>query len=170
MSPTLDFRDLVAYTAWQRSNWQSWFQQRSSALSVTTGANGDGRFPTVGGLIRHIFSAEVRYIERIAGSPLTDTSSVPTDDAMALFEFGIAGRARLEQLFDTMAPAQWDVPFEFPLLNSTARASPRKIILHVLTHEIRHWAQMATLLRLQSWPCDPQDLLLSPVLGDPVQL
>jgi uncharacterized damage-inducible protein DinB len=170
MSPTLDFGDLVAYTNWQRRSWQSWFKQRSSALSVTTGANGDGRFPTVGGLIRHIFSAEVRYIERIMRLPLTDTSSVPTDDADALFEFGVAGRTRLEQLMDTMAPALWDVPVEFPLLKSIARATPRKIILHVLTHEIRHWAQMATLLRLQSWPCEPQDLLLSPVLGDPIQL
>ena len=171
MSSTLDFRDLVAYTTWQRSLWRSWFQQRSPAvLSVTTGAHGDGRFPSVGGLIRHIFSAELRYLERIAGSPLTDATSVPTDDAQALFEFGGVGRARLEQLIDSMPPDLWTVPVEFPLLKSTVRSSPRKIILHVLTHEIRHWAQVATLLRLQGWACDGQDLLLSPVLGDPIQL
>lgn len=171
MSTSLDLRDLVAYTSWQRGLWQSWLEQKSpAALSVTTGVNGDGRFPTVGGLIRHIFSAELRYLERIAGLPLTDTSSVPTDDARALFEFGSAGRTRLEQLIDTMPPALWTVPVEFPLLQSTVRSTPRKVILHVLTHEIRHWAQVATLLRLQGWACDPHDLLLSPVLGDPVQL
>lgn len=170
MNPTLDFRDLVAYTTWQRSGWQSWFGQRNSALNVTRGANEGGRFPTVGTLIRHIYSAELRYVERIAGLPLSDTSSVPTDDARALFEFGNAGRVRLEQVIDTMPLAGWDVAFEFPLLNATARASPRKIILHVLTHEIRHWAQVATFLRLEGWACDPQDLLLSPVLGDPIQL
>ena len=171
MSPAFDLRDLVAYTTWQRSLWQAYFEQRGpAALGVTTGPNGDGRFPTIGSLIRHIFSAELRYLERIAGLPLTDTARVPTDDAPALFEFGHMGRVRFVHLIDTLPPALWTVPIEFPLQNSMARSSPRKIVLHVLTHELRHWAQIATLLRLHGWVADRQDLLLSPVLGDPIHL
>jgi uncharacterized damage-inducible protein DinB len=162
----IDVRDLVAYTGWQRGVWQQWFAHNGAdALGVTTGSNGDGRFPTVGSVIRHIFSAELRYLQRIAGLPLTDASSVPTDDPVALFDFGSLGRARFVVLLETLPPASWDTPLEFPLLNGTARANPRKIILHVLIHEIRHWAQVATLLRLQGWVPERLDLLLSPVLG-----
>ncbi len=81
MSPTLDLHDLLAYTTWQRERWQAWFEKQGpAALAVTTGPHGDRRFPTTGGLIRHIFSAELRYLERIAGRPLTDTASIATDD------------------------------------------------------------------------------------------
>ena len=171
MNPALDLDDLVAYTKWQRALWQAWFEQKGpAALAVTTGAHGDGRFPTIGGLIRHIFLAELRYVERIAGLPLTDTTSVTTDDPAALFEFGAMSRARFVHFIDTFPAAQWAVPVDVPLLGSTVRASPRKVVLHVLTHEIRHWAQVATLLRLEGWIGDRQDLLFSPVLGDPIRL
>ena len=69
-----------------------------------------------------------------------------------------------------MTDAEWAQSFEFSLLNSTVRSTPRKVVLHVLTHEIRHWAQVATLLRLQGWVGERQDLLFSPVFGEPVQL
>lgn len=171
MSPALDVRELVAYTTWLRARWQSWFEKQGpGALGVTTGPHGDGRFPTVGSLIRHIFSAELRYLERIAGLPLTDASSVPLDDPVALFDFGSSGRDRFVNLLETLSPVLWTVPVEFPLLDATARASPRKIVLHVLTHEIRHWAQVATFLRLHGWAVERQDLILSPVLGDPIHL
>jgi uncharacterized damage-inducible protein DinB len=164
-------RELVEYTTWQRTLWQSWFERHGrDALGVTTGPNADGRFPTVGSLIRHIFSAELRYLERIAGLPLTDASAISSDEPAALFEFGNRGRARFVLLLETLPPALWTTRLEFPLLNRTASASPCKIVLHVLTHEIRHWAQVATLLRLQGWSTERHDLLLSPVLGEPVQL
>jgi len=171
MSPTLDWRDLMGYTAWQRAVWQAWFAQKGPApLAVTTGDHGDGRFPNIGSLIRHIFSSELRYAERIARLPLTDTTAVATDDASALFLLGAAGRAGFSRVIETLPESDWTVPFEFPLLNSTVRSTPRKVVLHVLTHEIRHWAQVATLLRLQGWVGDRQDVLFSPVLGDAVQL
>lgn len=43
--------------------------------------------------------------------------------------------------------------------------TPRKILLHVLVHERKHWAQVATLLRLQGLTGEFRDLLFSPVLG-----
>jgi len=33
-------------------------------------------------------------------------------------------------------------------MNSTIRVTPRKIVVHVLMDEIRHWPQVAALLRL----------------------
>jgi uncharacterized damage-inducible protein DinB len=171
MTAHLDVQDLVGYTNWQRAVWQAWFAQKGPApLGVTTGGHGDGRFPTVGGMIRHIFSSELRYAERIAGIPLTDTTVVAVDDPGALFLLGAVGRASFRGVMETLPVAQWSMPLEFSLFNTIVRATPRKIVMHVLTHEIRHWAQVATLLRLEGWTTDRQDLLFSPVLGDPIEL
>jgi len=171
MSLTLDVRDLVGYTTWQRAVWRTWFDHKGPApLAVTTGEHGDGRFSTIGGLIRHIFSSELRYAERIAGVPLTDTTAVAIDDPTALFLLAAVARASFLGVIEALPTAQWIEPFEFPLLNSNVRSTPRKVVVHVLTHEIRHWAQVATLLRLQGWMGEPQDLLFSPVLGDPIQM
>lgn len=171
MNLSLDVRDLVGYTTWQRAFWRTWFAQTGPApLGVTTGDHGDGRFTSVGALIRHIFSSELRYAQRIAGVPLTDTTVVAIDDPNALFLLGAVARASFLGIIEHLPAAQWIEPFEFSLFDSTVRATPRKVVLHVLTHEIRHWAQVATLLRLQGWIAERQDLLFSPVLGDPIQL
>jgi uncharacterized damage-inducible protein DinB len=51
------------------------------------------------------------------------------------------------------------------MLGSSLTATPRKIITHVVVHEIRDWAQIATLLRLNGLSGDFHDFLFSPVLG-----
>lgn len=165
------FQDLLAYTTWQRHEWHAWFtRQGATALECATGPHGDGRMPTVGALIRHIFSAELRYAERIEGRPLSDTASIPSTDVEALFELGGKSRGHLVALIDRLPATAWEAPFEFQVVGTLIQATPHKIVLHVLTHEIRHWAQVATLLRLQGMKGSLQDLLLSPVLGDSISL
>ena len=60
------------------------------------------------------------------------------------------------------ADAQLDVPRDFTILNRPLRVTPRKIVIHILMHEIRHWAQIATLLRLHGLNVEPHDFLISP--------
>jgi len=166
MSLHVTVSELMEYTAWEREKWQAMFRQRGNdGLQVSTGAHGDGRFKTIGELIRHIFSAEKRYVERLTGRPLSDTASVPADQADRLFDLGRESRAELQQLVDSFPESQWESPVEFPLMSSIVRATPRKVVIHVLTHEMRHWGQVATLLRLQGITDGFRDFLLSPVLG-----
>ena len=162
----VSLNDLLDYTEWERAKWHVVLQQQGpDVLKVTAGPHGDGRFKAVGDVIRHIFSAEKRYVERLAGRPLTDTSTLATDDLDALFAFGKGSRHELRRLIDTFASEQWDVSQDFTLMNSFLRATPRKIVIHVVMHEIRHWAQIATLLRLQGVIAEFHDFLFSPVLG-----
>jgi uncharacterized damage-inducible protein DinB len=158
--------DLMAYTEWERDQWHGWFQQnRAHALMIDVGPHGDGRFDTVGDLVRHIFSAETRYIDRLSGRPLTDPASIPTDNVEALFNFGRQSRQRLRS-FHAAFPAQsWDTPQELALGKHVLTATPRKIVLHILLHEAKHWAQVATLLRLHGLTGDFHDVLFSPILS-----
>ena len=158
--------DLIDYTDWERGKFHELFRrERDRALKVSLGPNGDGRFQDIGDWVRHIFSAEKRYVDRLAERPLTDTASIPTDNVEALFEFAQQGRKELKQLLRTFSEATWNAPLQFKLMNSVVTASPKKIVTHILVHEIRHWAQIATLLRLQGVRDDFHDLLMSPVMG-----
>jgi len=162
----LSLNDLLDYTDWERQKWHAWFGQHgASPLKISAGPHGDGRFTAVGELVRHIFSAEKRYVERLSGRSLTDPASIPADNVDALFQFGQQSRTGLREFIATFPVRDWDVPQDFTILNNFLRATPRKIVIHILMHEIRHWAQIATLLRLQGLTDEFHDFLFSPVLG-----
>lgn len=163
--PGLSFDDLVEYTEWQRGQWREWFRDRPEALALSTGDHGDGRFATVGEVVRHIFGAELRYVQRLEGEPLSDLATVPTDQVDTLFSTGDETRQRLKRLLATMSGDQWDIPRQFTILSYQVTATPKKIIAHTLMHEIRHWAQLATVCRMGGYAAEAQDLLASPLWG-----
>ena len=166
----LSFDHLVQYTDWERQKWRDWLRKHGDdVLKISAGPNGDGRFQTIGDLVRHIFSAEKRYVERIHGLPLSDTGSVPTDNIEALFQFGERSRNRLKAVLQSLPAEQWDIASEHKILDLLVIATPRKLITHTLLHEIRHWAQLATLLRLNGLTMDFQDFLASPVMGGEIK-
>ena len=166
MSVNVGLSDLIDYTDWERQKWHDRLrQQGNEILKISAGPHGDGRFGSVGELIRHIFSAETRYVDRLSGRPITDTGSLPADSLDALFQLGQQSRKSLKNFIETFPVQEWDVPQEFRLMNSSLKATPRKIVVHVLLHEIRHWAQIATLLRLTGVTDDFHDFLFSPAMG-----
>ena len=168
-SPSIALTDLVTYTDWERGQWLVWLrQQKDLALQTSLGPHAAVRFTDVGDIIRHIFSAEKRYIERLTGRPITDTSSIPKQNLEALFAFGSESRADLKKFIENLPEAEWDTPIGMKIINWSISASPRKIVTHVLIHEMRHWAQIATTLRLNGLKPDLHDFLFSPALGGEV--
>jgi hypothetical protein len=98
MAFVFGMEDLLAYLDRDRSQWHAWFRQQGPAtLAVDLGADNTGRIRTVGELVRHIFSAEQRYVQRSLQVPLLDTSAIPADDVEALFAFGLASRRALQR-------------------------------------------------------------------------
>ena len=116
------------------------------------GPHGDNQ--TFGDVVKHIFSAEKRYIERLSDEPLTDTASIPNDNLEALFELGQQSRQGLKDFIESFPGPSWDILRDFEFVGWPLKATPKKIIMHVLTHEIRHWAQIATLFRLNGFKGD----------------
>lgn len=165
--PNITFTELIEYTNWERQKWYAWLREHGDeVLKISAGPHGDGRLNTIGDIVRHIFSAEKRYIDRFSDREITDTSAVPSDNTVALFALGDESRRSLMQFINTFPAAEWDVAREFPLMNKTLRATSRKIMAHVLMHEIRHWAQVATMLRQNGYKFDFHDFLFSPAMGD----
>src|SRR5690242_7756810 len=128
---------LLDYTEWQRAYWSTWLCEHDAAvLDTNAGPGGDGRFETIRDLIRHIFWAERRYMERLAGLPLSEPSSVPAATAEQLFEFGRKTRAEFRRFLAEFPESDADTGREMTILTHAVIASPRKIVTHVVLHEI----------------------------------
>src|SRR5262249_58021923 len=94
----IDGNVLIGYTDWERQKWHDWLEHHSEALKTSMGPHGDNQ--SVGDVVKHIFSAEKRYIERLSDEPLTDTASIPNDDLEALFELGQQSRQGLKDFIE----------------------------------------------------------------------
>jgi uncharacterized damage-inducible protein DinB len=136
--------ELMEYTKGEREWWKEWFESAGdNALQVSTGGE---RHRTVADLIQHIFGTEKRYIQRMTGQPITPINQIPKDTAEELFDFGVESRMAMRDYVQDVK--DWSRMFEFQVLDIHVKASVRKFILHMLIHEIRHWAQLAVYLRL----------------------
>jgi len=160
-----ELEPFLRYTEWEREKWHALFTRDRSAFLIKTGPHGDGRLNTVGEIVRHIFSAELRYPQRLRGELMTETGNVPADDVEAVFALGRQSRAAFRAYLAALPAGKWDTPQEMPLFKSTLMITPRKVVTHTVLHEIRHWAQIATMLRFEGVTDGFHDFLFSPVMG-----
>jgi len=152
--------DLLEYTDRDRAQWHAWFREQGPrALAVDLGAHNTGRIRNVGELVRHIFSAEQRYVQRCLQVPLMDTSVIPADDVEALFQFGAHSRRALRDLLASFPDAEWDAPRVMSWDDQTWQVTAREMIVQAITHELRHWAQVATFLRQAGYQPGSHDFI-----------
>ncbi len=155
--------DLLAYTEWDREQWHAWFTGQPDALALGLGSNSDGRLKDIGELVRHIFAAEQRYVDRIRGAALFDAAGIPTNDVDALFAFGSRTRAAMRALLAELPQERWDAAQEIQLGPNKMAVTPKTMAVQAVTHEIRHWSQLAMLLRIEGRKTGAHDFLVSGV-------
>jgi uncharacterized damage-inducible protein DinB len=155
MDPALKLSELLAYAENESHRWQKWFQENPSALDVPLDiAQGkDAR-----NLVLHIVAVDLRYAERLLGEEVTPYENFPSDVAI-LFETGDRAFQKLRGFLDSATEDEWKKVIEFPTRSmGTLTSSKRKIFVHTLLHSTRHWAQLATALRVagykQNWHHD----------------
>ena len=161
----LSFRELLDYTHVETEQWHRWLAaQPSEVLNLPVGT---GRTATVRGLMHHIIVVERRYTDRLRGEPITRYEDIPSDSLDVLFAAFADTRARLEAWLDTASDADLSRRMEFQTLSAGIQsASARKVVVHLLLHGIRHWAQLATALRQQGYATDwMHDILMSDALA-----
>ena len=163
MSLTISYDELLRYTGAEREKWRSWFLSHPAAMDAPVQPG--GRLPTVGKLIDHIFLVERRHLQRLTEAPLAQSTGLTGNNAPPLFDYGSSVRRELEQFVADLDP---DVADEVRSLNVRDRQWPvtwRKLLFHILLHEIRHWAQVALAVRLAGYePPGDHDLFFSAAL------
>ena len=162
MSLAMDIDELLGYTNGERAKWEKWFAAQPPA-AFEAPVQRDGRFPTVWRLMDHIFLVEKRHTQRLKReSPIAQQSGVADADVPALFAFGRAAREELAQFIHATPDAEMIRQREFQFRDSSGVLTPRKLAFHILFHETRHWAQIATALRNAGFvPPGDHDLIFS---------
>ena len=119
-----------------------------------------GRATSVAQLFQHIVAVELRYAQRLAALPESDYADVLYDSPGTIF-------ATHNRALDTVRTLladptyDWSREVEFQTISAgRLRASRRAILIHMLMHSIRHYAQLATLTRIHGFkPAFPGDYL-----------
>ncbi|MGA2753038.1 MAG: DinB family protein [Terracidiphilus sp.] len=164
MSAGITLEEMLAWNDQASAYWKAHFDANPNLLDLPCGIGGAAH---VQEFVRHIWGAELRWAQRLAGVEETAREKIPVGPLDALFDLHTQAIAIYRGLL--AAPEQtWSEPYvlKFDWVPPEQRTvSRRKIAAHAFFHSQRHWAQLATLVRNAGFPSDFRgDLLFSPAL------
>ena len=156
----LRYETLLELTSTEQHRWHDWFVERPQAWAVPFAT---GRMATIGGVVTHIFAVELRYAQRLLDREVTSWEDFRQASIDDVFELGDNARGLLVQFLTSAPDSELDHVLTFQTLTAgTVTASKHKIASNIFLHGIRHWGQIATVLRQQGFADQwPHDLLLS---------
>jgi len=146
MSVTIAIDQVLGYSDHEREKWQAWFAVDPARLAIPFQPG--GRFPTVGALIDHIVLVERRHLSRLEGATPPESTGLTAVDLTGLFEFGGLVRADLRRYIEQLDDARASEPMTITLPSGTFTMTRRRLAMHIVLHEMRHWAQIAFAVRL----------------------
>jgi uncharacterized damage-inducible protein DinB len=152
MALSLSIEHLLSYTSGERAKWEQWFQDHPpAALDAPVQRQGD--FNDVWRLMHHIFLVEKRHSQRLKQeTPLMEQIGVARHDVATLFTFGRSVREELTAFIQGASDTDLNRTLEIRLRDQVVTFTARKLVFHILFHEIRHWAQIATAVRNAGFP------------------
>ena len=155
--------ELLRYTGEERAKWRRFFADHPESMEMPLQPS--GRLPTVGKMIDHIFLVERRHLQRLRSEPLASQTGLTGNNAPPLFDYGASVRRELEQYVNELDEDIAGQVRVFEVREQQWPMTPRKLLFHILVHEIRHWAQVALAVRLAGLePPGDHDLFFSSAL------
>ena len=158
----LRYDTLLELTSTEHHRWHDWFIEHPKAWAVPFAT---GRMATIGGVVAHIFAVELRYAQRLLDQEVTQWEDFRQTSIEDVFELGDQARGQLVHFLTTAPEAELDRVLTFKTLTAgLVSASKYKIASNLFLHDIRHWGQIATVLRQHDFADQwSHDLLLSGV-------
>ncbi len=157
-------KELLRYTDLETAKWHTFLKAEGPAVldvPVDTAGQKDLR-----GVLLHIFAVELRYSERLLEIEVTAYDKLPTGSLEELFGIHTRARENIDQWLARTYEDDMAKVLTFKTITAgTLSASKRKILIHALLHGVRHWAQVANILRVQGHKQDwPHDFLFTDAL------
>ena len=163
MAPSLTVHELLRYTGEERDRWRLWFVRHPEAVDAAFQPGTE--LATVGRLIDHIFLVERQHLQRLMEEPVTGATGLTGHNAPPLFDYGASVRRQLEGFLAALDEDVADEVRSFDVFERQWPMTPRKLLFHMLVHEIRHWAQVALAVRLAGYePPGNHDIFYSTAL------
>lgn len=161
MTVAISLGELLAWNEESSNFWHVHLAANPGLLELPCDIGGA---KSVREFVRHIWCADLRWAQRLAGLPETPREEIPDGPLDALF----ALHQQAMQIFHKLLsdPTQdWDAGYTLNanwLPAEFRTATRRKVFAHALFHGQRHWAQLATLVRAAGYPSGIRgDLLFS---------
>jgi uncharacterized damage-inducible protein DinB len=158
----LTYKVLLQVTSTEHHRWRDWFVEHPKAWAIPFAT---GRMATIGGLVLHIFGVELRYAQRLLDQEVTAWEEFRQTSIDEVFELGDNARGQLVHFLTTAPEKELDRVLTFQTLTAgTVSASKYKIASNIFLHDVRHWGQIATVLRQNGFADQwPHDMLLSDI-------
>ena len=158
----LSYKTLLELTSTEHHRWRDWFVDHPKAWAVPFAT---GRMATIGGVVLHIFGVELRYAQRLLDQKVTTWEEFRQTSIEDVFELGDDARSQLVHFLTTAPEKELNSVLTFQTMTAgTVRASKHKIASNIFLHDIRHWGQIATVLRQNGFADQwGHDMLLSSV-------
>ncbi len=153
----LTAEEMLAWNETTANSWRKLTAEHPEVLAIQCDIYG---VRTVGQLLQHVVAVETRYAQRLSGAAETPYEAIPFGTSEELFgahDAAIAGlRAELARDGD------WERTLDFQTLTlGRMRASRKTLFFHALLHSMRHYAQLATLVRAHGFkPATPGDYMI----------
>lgn len=159
----LSFDALLEFTSMEHHHWEEWFVANPGAWDVPFAS---APMERIGGVVNHIFSVELRYTQRLRDENVSEWGELATHTSIEdVFALGDNARALLVDFLSSAPDDELDRVLTFKTLTAgTVTASKHKIASNIFLHGIRHWGQIATVLRQHGFAGQwPHDMLLSAI-------
>lgn len=151
----LSGEELLAWVERTSDGWRGLLQEHPHLLALECDIMSTG---TVAKLLQHIVAVELRYAQRLLDLPERSYEDIGYSSVDDLFATHAEAISLLRQL---LSDPEADLEQTISVLTRSAgrlRASRRTVLVHALMHSIRHYAQLATLVRQHGvkpgWPMD----------------
>ena len=140
----LTAEELIAWNDTTATRWHAFFTANPAALALPCDIHDAD---TVAHFLQHIVAAQLRHAQRLAGQPIDEYAAIP---GLTPDEFLSSHNRALTLVRPLLADPtiDWAGQMEFNTLTAGRRRSSRRTLLfHAMLHGIRHYAQLATLVR-----------------------
>jgi uncharacterized damage-inducible protein DinB len=146
MSISVRVDELLDYADHERAKWREWLDADRARMQITFQPG--GRFPTIASLLDHLFLAERRILARLQGATPPDVTGIEPGDSKALFEYAGLVRADLRRYIADLDDEDSAGTVTFSGPKRTLTMTRRKLLVHIVLHEVRHLAQVAYAVRV----------------------
>ena len=151
----IDAEELLRWNDASAAHWRDLLRSHPELLKLPSDVRDSG---DVAHFVQHIVAVELRDAERLAGEPESPYEAVQSGSSDELFATHDRARTKVQALLAEDS-YDWSTEIEFQTMTmGRLRARRGDVLVHLLMHSIRHYAQLATLVRAAGvkpgWPMD----------------
>ena len=143
----ISFEALSRYTEDETGKWRSWLESQPAAVLDLPFGDAGKRMGAVRDMLSHIFIVEWVYARILSGQSYAEWNQMPRETLADLFAIGEKARGMVRDVLARATEESMAKNLSLSGRGVTITGSACKFLTHFFVHSLRHWAQIATVLR-----------------------